>query len=178
MDEYDLGYYDIGDEFVGDDVDEILGQYMEIGAKRKAMVRQHPGLAAAIAQKRAKDGMLLKDVVPTKPRQYAMPLDSVATIASLATANVTTRPQVLFRAERLVIDQNANSWLINDLRVGKNSQFVATGSQPGAAYAATAFGVRLKCDTAQISQDITLNVTNNSGGALRFVASLFGDAVE
>ena len=187
MDEFDLGYYDIGYDD-DDTIDALLSGYAEIGdalvgAKRRPMGRGIPkpagaALSRAVAARRVQQGALLRDVAPTKSRQYALPMDSVNNINAAVAANVNAQPQVLFRPERLVIDQNANSWLVNDLRVGKNSQFVAAGSMPGAAFGANAFGVRLKCDTAQISQLITLNVTNNSGGALRFLGVLFGDAVE
>lgn len=189
MDDFDLGYYEeigdelVGDELVGDDIDALLAGY-DIGAARRAMARRAAParrgspVARAAAAKRVQNAALLRDVAPTKARQYAMPLDSVVTVAAGATAIINSQPQVLFRPERLVIDQNANSWLINDLRVGKNSQFVSAGALTGAAFAAGAFGVRLKCDTAQISQIISVSITNNSGGALRFLAVLFGDAVE
>ncbi len=159
--------YSIGvDELLGDDV---LGAEELVGAAlaRLSPVPGYPG------------GQTLRTRMPSKGREYVMGLDSVATVAAAATAIITTRPQVIFRPDRLVVPASiAASFLINDLRVGKNSQFVSATAVPAEAFTQGAFGVRLKMDTAQISQDIILSVTNISGGALRFNAALIGPAVE
>jgi hypothetical protein len=102
---------------------------------------------------------------------------------SLVPANTTTsvqaQPQVIFRPERIVIGGAiASSFLVNDFKVGKNSQFAASGAIPGDAFSPTAIGARMKCDTAQVSNNISLNVSNVSGGGLRFNAAVFGEAVE
>ncbi len=161
--------YTIGvDELLGDDIigdDEIVGAGPTLA--RLAPVPGYP------------QGQMLRTRAPTKGREYVMGFDSVATIAAGASAIITTRPQVIFRPDRLVIPASiASSFLLNDLKVGKNSQFVAATAIPAEAFTQGAFGVRLKLDTAQVSQDIILNVTNTSGGALRFTAALIGPAVE
>lgn len=178
--------YEIGDDdmFVGqDEVDALLGlddDDYDVGAMRR--LRRGPGgnaLARATLAKRVRGGAILREAPPTKARQYPLSIDSVATIAAGATSIITTRPQVIFRPERLVVGQAiAPSFLINDLRVGKNSQFVNAGSVPAEGFSHQAQGVRLKCDTAQVGSDIVVSVTNTSGGALRFTAMLIGDAVE
>lgn len=173
--------WEIGDDFVGeDDVDALLGlDDDEMGANLRLGKSKGRALRAAIAQRRVAGGALVRQAAPTKAREYPLSIDSVATIAAAATALITTRPQCLFRAERLVIGQTiAPSFLVNDLRIGKNSQFVNAGSVPGEAFSHTAQGVRLKCDTAQVGSDITISVTNTSGGALRFTAALIGESVE
>jgi hypothetical protein len=105
--------------------------------------------------------------------------DSVSTIAAAATTNVTSRPQLTFRPDRFVVAGSiAASFLVNDLKIGKNSQFLAGVAVPGEAFGQQAVGVRLKLDTAQVSQDIVINVTNTSAGALRFNAVMIGPAVE
>ena len=109
--------------------------------------------------KRVKGMALLKKAKPSKPRQYPLGFDSVTTVAAAATTQITSRPQVLFRPERLVLSSAAApAFLINDLIVGKDSQFAAAGTLPGDAFGPTAFGVRLRCDTAQISNFIFANV--------------------
>lgn len=166
--------FDVGDEIVGDDdVEALLGAVMPRGARRGAALRR------AIAAKRVASGTLVKQTRPDKARDYPLSLDSVTTIAAAATASITTRPQVLFRAERLVIGNAiAPSFLVNDLKIGKNSQFVNAGSLPGEAFSNLSVGVTLKMDTAQVGNDIVINVTNTSAGALRFVAAILGSAVE
>lgn len=166
------GRYSIGvDELLGDDVigdtEELVGQAVRTAMARLAPVPGYPG------------GQTLRTRPPTKGREYVMGMDSVAAVAAAATAIITTRPQVIFRPDRLVVPASiAASFVINDLRVGKNSQFVSATAVPAEAFTQGAFGVRLKMDTAQISQDIILSVTNISGGGLRFLAALIGPAVE
>src|SRR3990172_7675820 len=162
---YEIGY----DELVGDDMsgeEEIVGA----APRRIARLAPVPGYPG---------GQQLRTRAPSKGREYVMGFDTVATVAAAATALVTTRPQVIFRPDRLVIPPSLPpSLLVNDLRVGKNSQFVSSVAVPAEAFTQGAFGVRLKLDTAQISQDITISVTNTSAGALRFTAALIGPAVE
>ena len=208
MEEYEIGEYEIGDELVGeydeydvgdDEIEELLAED-EVGLRipfgkrmfaprrraptRRAPARQmvrrvSPAMQQALARKRVQGMAVLKKAMPDKPRQYPLGFDSVATVAAGATSQITSRPQVLFRPERLVLSQAAApAFLINDLIVGKNSQFAAAGTLPGDAFGPTAFGVRLRCDTAQISNDVVLDVTNISAGALRFNAAIFGDVVE
>jgi hypothetical protein len=86
---------------------------------------------------------------------------------------------VIFRPDRLVVPASlADSFVINDIKVGKNSQMVNGVAIPAAAFSNTAVGVRLKMDTAQISQDVLLSVTNISAAAARFIAALIGPSVE
>ena len=108
-----------------------------------------------------------------------MGFDSVATIAAGASATLTQRPQIIFRPERIVVPAAVAAFFqINDVRVGKNSQLVSAGAIPAATFAETAFGVRLKMDTVQISQDLILQVTNIDVAARRFLAAMIGESVE
>lgn len=188
-DDFDLGDDFVGDDLIGDDdLEALLGDAYEIGARRRRGGRRgSPGgarnagaaMQRAALMKRVQQGTLVRESLPTKSRQYVLGMDSVVTVAAGATINITAQPQVVFRPERLVISSAiATSFLLNDFKVGKNSQFASSGAVPADAFAPTAFGVMLKCDTAQISNTLTMNVTNISAGALRFLASVFGEAVE
>ncbi len=106
-------------------------------------------------------------------------------IAISGTFNVTSRPQVLFRGERLVIPDSpaypgqlnatqADSFLINDIKIGNKSQLVEATSLPARAFAENAVGVRLSLDTASIAQDVVVSVTNVDVAAATFRAVLFG----
>ena len=160
-------------------VDELLGGDDVIGDMEELVGAHGGALARLAAVPGYPGGQTLRTRAPTKGREYVMGLDSVAAVAAAATAIITTRPQVIFRPDRLVVPASiASSFLINDLRVGKNSQFVSATAVPAETFTQGAFGVRLKMDTAQISQDIILSVTNTSGGGLRFTAALIGPAVE
>ena len=137
--------------------------------------------AAAVAQavKKVEQGSLLKQTRPTKSREFPVGFDSVATIAAGASATLTQRPQIIFRPERIVVPAAVAAFFqINDVKVGKNSQLVSAGAIPAATFAETAFGVRLKMDTVQVSQDLILLVTNIDVAARRFLAAMIGESVE
>jgi hypothetical protein len=116
---------------------------------------------------------------PTKGRILSLGFDSVATIAAGAQGTVNSQPQVVFRPDRVIVPNSiAASFLINDLKIGKNSMFISATAVPAQSFSHDAAGVGLKMDTAQVSQIISMTVTNISGGALRFIAALTGPAVE
>lgn len=114
----------------------------------------------------------------TKARQTPLGFPTTS-IATTVTTNVSAITQVLFRGRRLVIPSDiAASILVNDLRIGKNSQFSSTGPVSGRVFSEAAVGVDLSLDTAQVSQAIVLNVTNSSVGTIVFNAALLGDSLE
>tara|TARA_R100001244_G_scaffold132394_1_gene108869 strand:- start:14648 stop:15295 length:648 start_codon:yes stop_codon:yes gene_type:complete len=135
--------------------------------------------AQAMAVREVNQGTLLKKTGPTKSREFAIGFDSGTTIAAGASATLTQRPQIIFRPERIVVPASlASFFLINDVKVGKNSQLVSAGAIPAATFSETAFGVRLKMDTVQISQDLIMLVTNIDVGAQRFLGAMIGESVE
>lgn len=116
---------------------------------------------------------------PTEMRGFPLGVDSVTTIAAAATSNVTTVPQVPFRVERLVVPTAiASAFVINDIKVGKNSQLVNASALPAQMFTETAVGVRLKGDTCQVGGTIAINVTNEGLNALRFLAGIIGTALQ
>jgi len=115
---------------------------------------------------------------PTKGNEYPLGFGPVV-IPGGGTANIITQPQTTFRGRRLVVPSDfAGVILINDLKVGKNSQLSSSGALPARAYTEFAVGMDMKMDTAQISQQISLNVTNISGGNVTFTALIMGTSVE
>lgn len=182
---YDL----VGDELVGDEVEDILsgddddgiGYDLEdiVGAAVAQATGRAPNRAAMAARIAERGASVVRKRKATKSRKYVLSLDSSSTIAAAASSNVQNQPQVLFRPERLMIDATlAASFLVNSFVIGKNSQFAASGSVPASMFAQTAVGGTLKLDTAQVSALVVLNVTNTSAGALRFTAGLIGQAIE
>lgn len=196
--EYDdeelIGYAEdelIGEDYDDDDDDELAALLGARGGRRpyrrgRAGRRRRPGRAlarraAAVAKavRTVEQGTLLKKTRPTKSREFPVGFDSVATIAAGASATLTQRPQIIFRPERIVVPAAVAAFFqINDVKVGKNSQLVSAGAIPAATFAETAFGVRLKMDTVQISQDLILLVTNIDVAARRFLAAMIGESVE
>lgn len=205
LDETDLIGQALEEEFIGqfDDDDDDEDDYYEDEAdlaallgqrrarrrprrrpRRRAPKRRYAGLqgrAMAVAQavKKVEQGTLLKKTEPTKSREFPVGFDSVTAIAAGASATLTQRPQIIFRPERIVVPAAVAAFFqINDVKVGKNSQLVSAGAIPAATFAETAFGVRLKMDTVQISQDLILIVTNFDVAGHRFLASMIGESVE
>ena len=157
--------------FVGDDM---------VGASRAQKSRQNQKRAMArdLLRRRVNSGALLRSVPPRNAREYALGLGSTS-VAGLSSANINVQPQVIFRPERLVVPSNiAPDFLITDIKVGKNSQLVSTGALPAVMFTESAFGVRLKMDTAQISMFVTISVTNQNPVARNFQGGLVGPAVE
>jgi len=115
---------------------------------------------------------------PNKMRQMPLGFPTTAILAGVTTT-VTATTQVLFRGRRLIIPAGiAGSILINDLKVGKNSQLPSSGPVPGQVFSEDAVGVDLSLDTAEISQTISLNLTNTSAGPITFNATMLGDSAE
>jgi hypothetical protein len=172
---YDLVGDGSGDYLVGDDLlgDDILGElYPEADVRRNALV------AAAVANRRVAEGAIVKDMAPTKAREFILGFDSTAVPGSTS-ANITKRPQVIFRPERVVIPSAVGvDFQVVDIKVGKNSQFSASGEVPAVVFAETSFGVRLKMDTCQVSMDVTISVRNTNAAQRNFTAAIIGPAVE
>lgn len=172
----------VGDDFVGAEGDDLASLLAIAGAAKRA-TRGRPApsnaLANALAARRAQAGTMLQTRGPTKSREYVIGLESTAAILAGAAARVSTQPQVPFRVDRVVVPSDiAGSFVISDIKVGKNSQLAAEGNISCRTFQENAVGVSLKGDTAQVSQFVTLAVQNISGGALTFRASIIGPAVE
>lgn len=127
----------------------------------------------------ARNAAILRETKPTKVRTFPLGFLSDAAVGAGASVTVISRPQVLFRGQRLVIPSDiAGDFSLDDVKVGKNSQFVAEGAVPGRVFQENARDVAMILDTAKVSQDISLSVTNISGAARTFRAALFGLVLE
>jgi hypothetical protein len=161
-------------QFVGDGTDGTDGDMM--GAHKKH--RAPSASQQAIQRRRVAAGALLRTLPPRSSREFVIGLGSTA-LPPLSSANISVQPQVIFRPERIVIPSNiAADFLITDVKVGKNSQLVSPGAIPAVVFVENAFGVRLKMDTAQIAQFITISVTNQNSGSRNFQGAIIGPAVE
>jgi hypothetical protein len=160
--------------FVGED--DILGAAIKALSKNKNVKKR--AMARDLLRRRVAAGTLLRSVSPRSSREYALGLGSTS-VGGGNSANINVQPQVIFRPERLVVPSNvAVDFLITDIKVGKNSQLASTGALPAVMFTETAFGVRLKMDTAQISMFVTISVTNQNSNARNFQGGLVGPAVE
>lgn len=161
------------------DLDEMLqaeasGQYEIVGAA--APSADDPSMARAIERR---DAVVVQQRRDMKLREYPLGFDSLAPVPAAATATIATQPQVLFRVERLVVPSDiAGAFVVEELTVGKNPQLASLTAVPARIYDERAVGVRLKGDTAQVSMNVSLRVTNVSGAAVRFRAAVIGAAID
>ena len=95
-----------------------------------------------------------------------------------ATVDVQGNPQVLFKPKRLVYTGPAGTFVIQDVKIGRSSQFVASGPQSADAYPPTSTVDNMELDTARPGVVITLRIQNISGVAADFRATMFGQVAE
>lgn len=174
-----IGKYNImGSELprmIGDAVDEILAV---AGEDDNPLITESVKRDAA-AKILARKGLILREEQPTHSRVFPLGFESAASILAGASATITSRPQVIFKGQRLVVPSDvAGSFVLDDVKVGKDSQFVAEGSIPARVLQENAVDVAFELDTAQISQDISISVTNIGGAPAVFRAALIGQAAE
>lgn len=177
-----MAYDIVGWDIAGDM--EVVGQDAEL-AQLLAAAGQNAGLAPSQMKSIAADlvskgALLVRQQGFTKAREYPLGFVTPAAVGPGLSSSATTRPQVIFRSERLVIPSDiGGSFVIDDLIVGKNSQFAATDTAvPARVFDERAVGVRLKGDTAQVSQNVQIAMTNISGAAITFRACVIGSVVE
>lgn len=174
---YDILGTDLGDLLSGDEL--VFGAEAAPAPASAAMARR-AGVAdkAALLQQLAmRQGAALVDRAPTKARTYSQGFGPTV-IAAGATVNIIVQPQVAFKGQRLVIPSDfAGAILVNDLKIGNQSQLPSSNPLPGRAFTEFAVGMQQEFDTAQISQQISLSVTNTSGAPVTFSALLNGRVV-
>lgn len=164
----------------GRGLDSVFGAADLIGAREIIIgaLEQSPAGQAALQQLAMRNATSLVDLEPTKSRRYPLGFP-VTTISASSTGVVSAQPQIPFRGERLIVPSDfAGDLDITDVKVGKNSQLAAANPLPARAFTEFGWGVDLHLDTADISQFVTLNLTNTSAADIRFTAVLIGRAVE
>ncbi len=138
-----------------------------------------PDLAAAMAQRLAQSGLVVTQNRPTKARKSVIGFESAGTIAPAASALIIQQPQTPFRGDRFMVPSDiAGSFVINDIRVGKNSQLPVPGALPARVFQENAVDAGITWDTAQISMQIAVLVTNIGGAPQTFRAALYGASIE
>ena len=151
---------------------------------QRQMVRGYVG--ADLTGPTAQDvGPQVVSVQPRNVREFAIGFGPTSpAVAAGSTVIVAAQPQIIFRGSRLVVpsffgtDPVAPNFTVNDIRVGKDSQFVSAGPLPALAYLENAVGTAMGLDTCNVGQLITLNVTNIGAAAHTFFATIFGTSVQ
>lgn len=152
----------IGADYVGEDPD--IAQLLAMGAA-PAPARL-PGRRVATVQ--ARQGLWKRHYLPLN-------LTSGTTVAAGATGTLQNNPQRLFKPSRLVIPSDvAGLFSVQNLFIGVKPQLVATGGMPGRLFSEQSFDTDFEGDTAQISQAVSVSVTNNSLGTSPIQAAMRG----
>ena len=174
---------------VGYPLHEIVGAGYPAYAqpRRMAWAPQRRGYVGAdLTGPTAQDvGPQVVSVQPRNVREFAIGFGPTSpAVAAGSTVIVAAQPQIIFRGSRLVVpsffgaDPVAPNFTVNDIRVGKDSQFVSAGPLPALAYLENAVGTAMGLDTCNVGQLITLNVTNIGAAAHTFFATIFGTSVQ
>lgn len=153
------------DEVSGGGIEDLLGAYELTGARRK---RGHAPAHHGHPDVRMKE--------PRKIRYHYIPMNSNGTVAAAAQAVVNTQPQNLaFKPRRIVVPASiAPDFTIDAIFCGITPQFVASGSIAAETFTQDAWQTEMDMDTVNTSQNFTLNITNQSGAARQFRATVFG----
>jgi len=158
-----------GDELSGDEVGLRLFRRRKKGAPKK--------LDPIVQNRLTQQGVIVKSAAYSKGRSQSLGFEFLA-VQPGATVDVTANPQVLFKPKRLVYTGPSNTFVIQDAKIGRSSQFVASGPQAADAYPPTSTVDNMELDTARPGVVITLRVQNVSGVAADFRATMFGLVAE
>lgn len=170
----------IGDDDIGaENLDDVLSGYELIGArKRAAMQRRAPARPAQRPMPRPGQ-VTVRETQPSKAGRLYLPMKSVSTVAAAASETITGRPQsVAFKPQRIVVPATvAPDFTIDSIVVGVKPQGVQTGSVSAETFVADAVDCEMDMDTVQGGLDFVLAVTNISGAARTFRATVYGRSI-
>lgn len=166
----------IGTDFIGAG-DHLVGADFIGAAKHAASNPSHPQHKQArsvLHQLAMRHGGAVVQNGVSKRRRY--PIGFVPTdISSLTAALIPAAPQNLFRPERLVIPSDiAFDFGVRDIKVGNQSQFVQSVEVPGALFTEVSIDTNVAFDTAEVGNQISVDVRNKTGGLINFSAGSIG----
>lgn len=146
----------------GDGSSELIGAVKK-AAKQKALEQIAMRNAGAVMHR-------------NMDRRRRYPLGFVPTDVEAATsAAIPAAPQNLFRPERLVIPSDiAFDAGVRDIKVGNQSQLVQSVEVPGALFSEVAINTGVTFDTAEVGNQISVDVRNKSANDFEFSAGLVG----
>ena len=162
----------IGADFIGSG-DHLIGADF-IGAAVKAARQGNPKAKAVLHQLAMRHGGAVVNNGVNKRRRY--PIGFVPTdIAGTTAALIPAAPQNLFRPERLVIPSDiAFDFGVRDVKVGNQSQFVQSVEVPGALFTEVSIDTNVAFDTAEVGNQISVDVRNKTAGTINFSAGSIG----
>jgi hypothetical protein len=138
--------------------------------------------AAFIRQLMAKNAALVVDRPMNRSRELPLgfPISTLGSGSPAAPSGAlaVTQPQTLYRGRRLfVIPSAAGVCVVQDLKVGKDSQLDNSEPVPAEMFAPLSFGGDMNIDTAQVSMIVSLFLGNIGTPEISVTAGMQGTAV-
>lgn len=145
-----------------------------IGAAARAKNGQAAKKAAALKALAMRNAGAVVNRGLDRRRRY--PLGFVPTaVAAATTVQIPSAPQNLYRPERLVIPSDiAFDAGVADIKVGNQSQLVQSVEVPAALFSEVAINTGVTFDTAEVGNQVSVNIRNKSASAFEFTAGLVG----
>lgn len=178
---YELGAYELGNAFDPSEIELVRalaasGYAPNGGAYYLGAAPQGAPLnAGPVGPALGRPPMRVVKKDPETPRVLFLGFKSSAAIAAGASANVSASPQDTLAPRKIIIPETvAPNFEVNDIRIGTISQLSSSDPVPAEAFIPGAVASDVKFDTAQVSQQITFNVTNISGAPQTFRAAING----
>jgi hypothetical protein len=179
LDSLDRGRHGTGATLaIGDEIERLMSA---AGADNAPSKLQRLAQTMRMAREVDPRAVSVVDRPATRRREYPLGFESVTPGGILPGASEVVRadPQISFRGERFVVPSDISLFFsIDDIIVGKNSQFVSSGPVPASTFSEVAVGVRLNLDTANVGNLISIRVRNIGPDPLVFRATLIGTGVE
>ena len=120
---------------------------------------------------------MLVEHTPTVSGVEPIGINSEGVIPAGQTRQVIVRPQVLFRPTKYHISESVGqNFLINNITIGKNSQFGTSGALPATTFSDEQ--LKFAWATCRPGQDVTVTVTNITSADHPFMSTMWGDSVE
>lgn len=153
----------------GDGSSEIIGAAKAAGGRAQAAKK-----AAALKTLAMRNAGAVINRGLDRRRRY--PLGFVPTaVAAATTVQIPSAPQNLYRPERLVIPSDiAFDAGVADIKVGNQSQLVQSVEVPAALFSEVAINTGVTFDTAEVGNQVSVNIRNKSASAFEFTAGLVG----
>jgi hypothetical protein len=172
----------VGDEFGDDDFGEIGAAVpRNVVARAQAILRaaqlsNAKARAARMERARAVDPNAVAVRTRRLDRRRRFPCGFDAkTVAASATDTAFSAPQFLFRPERIVVPSDiAFDLRVLDVKVGQTSQLVSGAPLPAAIFSEVAIDTNVSFRTAEIGNQIQLQLQNTTAAPVGFSAALIG----
>lgn len=98
-----------------------------------------------------------------------------ANIAAGATATLTVTPQKRHIPQKIVLSQTvANNFVVTDIRAGVEPILATVGAISAAVFIQDSYTPPFRAVVMEVGMDFSITVTNTTGGAARFTATVLG----